>query len=133
WQAHIGGLAGGILAGWVFRERRLPAAGAVVPAAAGTGKPGTEATRSGATPRKPGKTGTIASDNPRARLPKQLDHLSPYATSHHAASPGALRNPAAGPPGGLPNPAAAIRAGCQPARCGILRVGRPDPLRAPAG
>src|SRR6266567_2974533 len=27
WQAHVGGLAGGILAGWVFRERRAAATG----------------------------------------------------------------------------------------------------------
>jgi membrane associated rhomboid family serine protease len=26
WQAHIGGLAGGVLAGWIFRERRRPRA-----------------------------------------------------------------------------------------------------------
>jgi membrane associated rhomboid family serine protease len=28
WQAHIGGLIGGVLAGWVFRDRRAAAAGA---------------------------------------------------------------------------------------------------------
>jgi len=31
WQAHIGGLAGGVLAGWIFRERRPKAAAEAAP------------------------------------------------------------------------------------------------------
>src|ERR1022692_981086 len=55
WQAHIGGLAGGILAGWGFRERRARA-----PALLGT----------------PGRTTTASpADGPRADLHKQLDDL----------------------------------------------------------
>ena len=52
WQAHIGGLAGGVAAGWIFRDRRRgpdPAAGT-----AGLNFPGT---RPGAT-RRPGDTGS---------------------------------------------------------------------------
>ncbi len=33
WQAHIGGLAGGVLAGWIFRDRRPRAARKLAPAA----------------------------------------------------------------------------------------------------
>jgi membrane associated rhomboid family serine protease len=59
WQAHIGGLAGGILAGWVFRERRSRPA-ARPPALLGT----------------PGRTATASpADGPRADLHKQLDDL----------------------------------------------------------
>src|SRR6516164_6200319 len=39
WQAHIGGLAGGVLAGWLFRERHPKAPGKPVPAT-GTGTAG---------------------------------------------------------------------------------------------
>lgn len=38
WQAHIGGLAGGVAAGWIFRERRPRPAGKL--AAAGTARIG---------------------------------------------------------------------------------------------
>jgi membrane associated rhomboid family serine protease len=34
WQAHIGGLVGGILAGWVFRDRRIIGAGTGGPSGA---------------------------------------------------------------------------------------------------
>jgi membrane associated rhomboid family serine protease len=51
WQAHVGGLAGGILAGWVLRERRAPAAGR-------SSKP------AGASP-----------ESPRAELHKELGDL----------------------------------------------------------
>ena len=54
WQAHIGGLVGGIAAGWIFRERRT-----------GT-RPGKGSVRS-----KPAS----AASGPRADLHKQLDDL----------------------------------------------------------
>jgi membrane associated rhomboid family serine protease len=54
WQAHIGGLVGGIAAGWVFRDRRP-----------GTGSPARSAPASPASP----------AGNPRADLHKQLDDL----------------------------------------------------------
>jgi hypothetical protein len=66
WQAHIGGLVGGVAAGWIFRDRK--AARAVGATAGTTATPG----------RKPGKAvspaaGTLGGD--RADLHKQLDDL----------------------------------------------------------
>jgi membrane associated rhomboid family serine protease len=54
WQAHIGGLVGGVAAGWIFRERR-----------ASTGSPARPARGKPAPP----------ADGPRADLHKQLDDL----------------------------------------------------------
>lgn len=62
WQAHIGGLAGGILAGWVFRDRRTPVAG------------GTASARPGLA-RRPGRDVAVSPDSPRADLHKELDDL----------------------------------------------------------
>src|SRR5215470_16738280 len=45
WQAHIGGLAGGVAAGWIFRERRPKAPAKTAPATgstAGLNLPGTQ-------------------------------------------------------------------------------------------
>ena len=60
WQAHVGGLAGGVLAGWLFRERRPKAPGKPVPAVgtgtAGLTVPGTQP----GTGRKPGDPGSSA-------------------------------------------------------------------------
>jgi membrane associated rhomboid family serine protease len=62
WQAHIGGLAGGVLAGWVFRDRRSAKA---APAPVLPGTPGTL-----------GKKGTAPpADGSRAELHRQLDDL----------------------------------------------------------
>jgi membrane associated rhomboid family serine protease len=55
WQAHIGGLVGGIASGWVFRDRR-------------PGVP--QGSRSG-----PGRPPTQFGGGPRADLHKQLDDL----------------------------------------------------------
>jgi membrane associated rhomboid family serine protease len=61
WQAHIGGLVGGILAGWVFRDRRpVQAARPVAP-------PGTQGAAGGKA------AGPV--DPSRAELHKQLDDL----------------------------------------------------------
>jgi membrane associated rhomboid family serine protease len=55
WQAHIGGLVGGIAAGWIFRDRRRAHR-----------EPGTPAPRAGA---------RTSNSGPRAGLHKQLDDL----------------------------------------------------------
>jgi membrane associated rhomboid family serine protease len=54
WQAHIGGLAGGVAAGWVFRERRKTAGSPARPAKVNPESP---------------------AGGPRADLHKQLDDL----------------------------------------------------------
>src|SRR6266571_8652766 len=55
WQAHVGGLAGGILAGWVFRERRAAA------------------TRRSSKPA--GAAIAVPPESPRAELHKELGDL----------------------------------------------------------
>jgi membrane associated rhomboid family serine protease len=60
WQAHIGGLVGGVLGAWVFRDRRP------------RGTP--PAARPGAKP-KPAAAGSPPAGAPRADLHKQLDDL----------------------------------------------------------
>jgi membrane associated rhomboid family serine protease len=60
WQAHIGGLIGGVAAGWIFRERR---------AAAGGG--GTKAVTAAAA----GKAAGTTSAADRAELLKKLDDM----------------------------------------------------------
>ena len=75
YQAHIGGLVGGVASGWIFRDRRARAkAGA---GSTGLATPGaTTGTGTGKT--VTGKTGTgktLAVDPSRAELHKQLDDL----------------------------------------------------------
>jgi membrane associated rhomboid family serine protease len=75
WQAHVGGLVGGVLAGWIFRERRAARKGS----GALAGQAAVAASR-GARPGKdiagrPGKDVAIDPANPRAELHKQLDDL----------------------------------------------------------
>jgi membrane associated rhomboid family serine protease len=60
WQAHIGGLVGGVLGAWVFRDRRP---GKTLPAA----RPGALS--------KPSAAGSPPAGAPRADLHKQLDDL----------------------------------------------------------
>jgi len=82
WQAHVGGLVGGVLAGWLLRERRATAR-AAKPAkgAAGVGSAGTVALppASGSQPAKTAKAGgkglAVDPSNPRAELYKQLDDM----------------------------------------------------------
>ena len=62
WQAHIGGLVGGILAGWLLRERRRASSR---PPAGTTGGSTTSATT----------TGGSTSTGPRADLHRQLNDL----------------------------------------------------------
>jgi membrane associated rhomboid family serine protease len=84
WQAHVGGLVGGVLAGWLLRERRATAR-AARPArkAAAVGSSSAVALPSGpgSKPAKAGKAGGKGNDfavdpsNPRAELYKQLDDM----------------------------------------------------------
>jgi membrane associated rhomboid family serine protease len=64
WQAHVGGLAGGIAAGWIFRERRPERAGAPPKSKPPKGK------------EPPAKgTALLPTAGSRADLYKQLDDL----------------------------------------------------------
>ena len=60
WQAHVGGLVGGVAAGWVFRERR-----------SGTPRAPRSAARSA--PGRP--VATTYGDGPRSDLHRQIDDL----------------------------------------------------------
>ncbi|MHB1597140.1 MAG: rhomboid family intramembrane serine protease [Streptosporangiaceae bacterium] len=72
WQAHIGGLIGGIAAGWLLRERRR----APVTAGAPAGRRAAATAKAAQRPVQPGKgTAPVDPSNPRAELYKQLDDL----------------------------------------------------------
>jgi membrane associated rhomboid family serine protease len=99
WQAHIGGLAGGVLSGWVFRERRAarsrqgaveapstganlavrPAAptrpGKLSPGGPTSAGPPTSAADPASAKTKRGKGSKVDPANPRADLYKELDDL----------------------------------------------------------
>lgn len=89
WQAHAGGLAGGIASGWIFRDHRAKARRPAAAAAAAAGSlpaPGTaispvSGSSSPARSLKPGgqkqggKGPAVDPANPRADLYKQLDDL----------------------------------------------------------
>lgn len=76
WQAHVGGVVGGVLAGWLLRERR--AAKAAAPSAA-VAQRSVFAPPSTALPAsqggKRGKGSAADPANPRAELYKELDDL----------------------------------------------------------
>ncbi len=59
WQAHVGGLAGGILAGWIFRDRQPASSG-------GPGKPKAPLAKG---------TAALPTAGSRAELYKQLDDM----------------------------------------------------------
>jgi membrane associated rhomboid family serine protease len=87
WQDHIGGLAAGVVGGWVFRDRsaaasrsrakaaKSAAAGAATPAIGtpSAGPPAVTARGGSVTEADPGNTGIYS--GPRAELHKQLDDM----------------------------------------------------------
>lgn len=72
WQAHIGGLVGGIAAGWIFRERRP--AGAAKPARR-AGRPGKDRGKPPKNPPPSSGTAALPTAGDRADLYKQLDDM----------------------------------------------------------
>lgn len=77
WQAHIGGLAGGLACGWLLRDRRAKAARPARAGAAGAPPAVRSAGASGevTTTTPSGKGLVVDSSNPRADLYKELDDL----------------------------------------------------------
>ncbi len=77
WQAHVGGLVGGVVGGWLLRERRAAKVAKPAKAAAG-GAPGTAvlpADKAGKAGTTGGKGLVVDPSNPRADLYKQLDDM----------------------------------------------------------
>jgi len=97
WQAHVGGLAGGILSGWLLRDRRATqrdgqaaertskrapnsavsgtASTAVLPAAGDNLSASARGSKSSNAGKTSGKGPVIDPSNPRAELYKQLDDM----------------------------------------------------------
>src|SRR6267378_3835345 len=71
WVSHLGGLIGGVAAGWIFRSRRA-VSGAGRGKVSGTGR-GKVSGDSGGRP--PATTVAVPADNPRADLHKELGDL----------------------------------------------------------
>ncbi len=76
WQAHVGGAAGGIVSGWLFRDRRARAPGPAqaARAAAPAARPGIPPASPGQGARPGGKL-TVDPSHPRAELYRQLDEM----------------------------------------------------------
>jgi membrane associated rhomboid family serine protease len=73
WQDHIGGLAAGVVGGWIFRDRAAVSRTAVGPTATPLA---TAASTPGQTTARPvTKSPSAAATGPRAELHKQLDDL----------------------------------------------------------
>jgi membrane associated rhomboid family serine protease len=80
WQAHVGGLVGGIASGWLLRERRAARpeskpARANVASGTTTALPAADATATGGQGSKKSKGLVVDPSNPRAELYKQLDEM----------------------------------------------------------
>ncbi|HEX9034325.1 MAG TPA: rhomboid family intramembrane serine protease [Streptosporangiaceae bacterium] len=78
WQAHVGGIAGGVASGWIFRDRgaraRARAAGPASAIAPGTSA-GAAIEPASPSGKQSGKKVTVDPSNPRAELYKQLDDM----------------------------------------------------------
>jgi membrane associated rhomboid family serine protease len=74
WQAHVGGLVGGVLSGWVFKDRRA-AVRARRPAKAATAATAGSPTAAVGGSSSGSKGPAVDPANPRADLYKQLDDL----------------------------------------------------------
>lgn len=74
WQAHIGGLAAGVVGGWIFRDRTA-ADRAAATGAAGTSTPAPTASPAPASAGTLGAAASAVSSGPRADLHRQLDDL----------------------------------------------------------
>jgi len=81
WQAHVGGLAGGILSGWLLRDRRAaqragkPAGKSAMADPASTAALPAAGDKSSESRKASGKGLVIDPSNPRAELYKQLDDM----------------------------------------------------------
>jgi membrane associated rhomboid family serine protease len=82
WQAHVGGLVGGIASGWLLRDRRATARAAGTAKASAAVEPAGSVWLPSASGSKPAKSGKAAGkdfaadpSNPRADLYKQLDDM----------------------------------------------------------
>jgi membrane associated rhomboid family serine protease len=76
WQAHVGGLVGGILSGWLFKDKRaVRAARAVKPASTQAVAGPSTGTAIARPASQTGKGFAADPSNPRADLHKQLDDL----------------------------------------------------------
>ncbi len=74
WQAHVGGLVGGVASGWIFRDRSAKAR--IRAAKTGSGVAASTSSGTAIAPASPsGEKPAVDPSNPRADLYKQLDDM----------------------------------------------------------